>query len=287
MLTAIRSGLLLEILPNVAAAVLVVAALRTMIGFVATTLDSGERRPWTREKISVFARETVLRALFGTLAMIGHRPPAFPARQAHPGRVPVLLVPDPAWGPASMTFLARFLAARGQPPQVVTWARQDRTLSERATELDAAIEALRLHAGVSQIDLVAAGAGGVIAAMGLREIDRAARVRRMVALAVPFRGTRMAVYRHDDSARDLRVGALALDALLPVQAPVVSVWSADDPEVIPASSAVADERHAVGIEGCGHLGLLLSARSFRAVHRALSEPIEAEPVVASPSAVLA
>lgn len=285
MLTAIRSGLLLEILPNVAAAVLVVAALRTMIGFVATTLDSGERRPWTREKIAVFARETVLRALFGTLAMIGHRPPSGPLR---PGRVPVLLVPDPAWGAASMTFLARFLAARGQAPQVVTWARQDRTLSERATELDAAIEALRLQAGVSQIDLVAAGAGGVIAAMGLREIDRAARVRRMVALAVPFRGTRMAVYRQDDSARDLRVGALALDALLPVHAPVVSVWSADDPEVIPASSAVADERHAVGIEGCGHLGLLLSARSFRAVHRALSEPIEPQPqVAAAPAPVLA
>jgi hypothetical protein len=285
MLTAIRSGLLLEILPNVAAAVLVVAALQTMIGFVATTLDSGERRPWTREKIAVFARETVLRALFGTLAMIGHRPPAWPVAA---GRVPVLLVPDPAWGPASMTFLARFLAARGLAPQVVVWARQNRTLSERATELDAAIEALRRNAGVSQIDLVAAGAGGVIAAMGLREIDRAARVRRMVALAVPFRGTRMAVYRHDDSARDLRVGALALDALLPVQAPVVSVWSGDDPEVIPASSAVADERHAVGIEGCGHLGLLLSARSFRAVHRALSEPVEAEPrPTSAPSVVLA
>jgi hypothetical protein len=280
MLSAIRTDLLLELLPLTAAAVLVVSGVRTSTGFVAQTLESGERYAWTRDRIATFSRETVLRALFGLLRVIGHQPPSPVALRPAPGNNPLLLIPDPAWGPASFTFLARFLQARGLSPQVVRFRPEARSLAERADEVDAAIEAHRRATGSPQIDLVAAGAGGVITVLCLRNLDRAARVRRMVALGVPFRGTRMAAFRTDDGVRELRPGAIGLDALLPVSVPILSVWSTDDPEVVPPSSAVADSNHAVAVEGVGHLGMLLSARTFRAVHTALTD-VHFEPAAAT------
>lgn len=274
MLAAIRTTLLLDLLPIMAAAALIASFVRAWMGFVAQAVDRQERTPWSRERVAALSREAVLRMLFTGLALLRV---GAPTRVDPRGPTPILLVPDPAWGPASLFFLSRFLRAHGMSPVCMRWDPEDRPLSERADELDRKLGELLRALGTPQLDVIAVGAGGVAAGWVTRHLDGAQRIRRLVGIAVPWRGTRMAVFRRDAGARELRTDSLALDGLLPLHVPTVCVWTPDDPEIIPASSAVADAQQAVGIEGCGHLGLLLSARSFRAVHTALTSPLSPLP----------
>ena len=270
MLPAPPTPPVLDTLAVLTAAALLASWVRAWMGFVAQAVDRQERAPWSRERMAALAREAVLRMLFTVLAVLRI---GAPSRLDARGPTPVLLVPDPAWGPASLVFLSRFLRAHGMNPVCVRWDPEDRPVSERADELDRALVELARATGTPQVDVVAVGAGGVAAGWVARHPDGAARIRRLIAIAVPWRGTRMAVFRRDSGARELRTDSLALDGLLPLGVPAVCVWTPDDPEIIPASSAVADPQLAIGVEGCGHLGLLLSARAFRAVHAALTGPL--------------
>ena len=102
-------------------------------------------------------------------------------------------------------------------------------------------------------------------------------MRRLVTLATPWQGTKLAVFGRSLSLREVRHRAPVLDRLFPEDTPTVCIWSPDDPVVVPAGSALPPDGHGtrVAIEAAGHVELLVSARAFRAVLASLEQPMSA------------
>jgi triacylglycerol lipase len=262
------------------AALLVASALPAASGFVVQSVERRARVPWSRGRIATLSRETAAQALFSALRPLPWpvalpSPPTAPTRAAE---TPILLVPCPLRGRASMAFLATFLRSRG----AVVWTSApltapDHGLADQAAHLDRQLDELLVHTGAPRADLVCHGIGGLAAAWLLRHGDRADRVHRLVTMGTPWAGTRMAAFLPGRAAVETRPEAHHLDGLRPPCVPTVSIWCPDDPAIVPAEAAIADPLASVAIEGAGHAGLLLSARSFRAVWDALGRALPGEP----------
>jgi triacylglycerol lipase len=238
------------------------AALASLRGFAVHEVDRQRRMPWTATRHAVLARETVARVLFLVTRPLGWGEPR--AWRVEHG-VPVVLVPDPGVGRAALLLLRQFLRNQGFDAWILSFPRGEQSLAERADSLDERLTHLMTTAEVDRVDLVAFGVGGLVAAWFVRHRDQGRRVRRLVTLGTPWRGTRLAVFWEGSIAEEARPDSHALDDLLSPEVPTLSVWCPEDPEVVPPESARADAVDSVAVEGAGHLGLLLSARTFRAV----------------------
>ncbi len=252
----------------------VTMAAATVASFVVLAVERGEPVVLDRRVVSLMVREAAARSLFFVLRPLGWTDtgPVIDVRSDSPRNTPVLMVPSAANNRSAMGFLRSFLVHRGfpwvwavQPPQ----ASQE-TLSDAAAELGAAIERLCADSQASQVDLVGHGSGGLVAAWYARHLDTNGRVRRLVTLGTPWRGSKMSVFRRGRLGEETLFGAHVLDDLVP-SARTVSIWSPDDPTVIPSSSAVPEHgAETVRVDSAGHHEMLLSARVFRAVQAALS-----------------
>lgn len=204
----------------------------------------------------------------GLIAWGSARPrPAAPS----PATPPVLLVPGPPQRHNAFLYLATFLRHRGYG-WVWTTSPGRGGLAERAKALATTVAELRRASGQPQIDLVAHGLGGLVAAWYIKHLDGAEDVRRLVTLGTPWRGTRMAVFTAGPLGRETLPGAPILDDLAPCPVDTVCLWGSLDPMVLPHTSARAEGSIGVEIDGAGHLDLLLSARTYRAVQAALEQP---------------
>lgn len=252
-------------------ALLATSAAGALAGLIVQAVDRGEPVHWTPRFLSVAARETMARAVFTAGRPLARIPPdrALTRSTTH---VPVLLVHDPRWSRITMSGLEVFLRHRAWTAWALSFSRGPRTLAERAEELEKMLLGLKRATGVERVDVVAHGTGGLVAAWLLRHRGGDLHVRRLVTLGTPWHGTRMAVFFGGPAALETLPGAVHLDGLLPSPVPTLSVWDPDDPVVVPAGSARADEADSVQVEGAGHMGLLLSARAYRAVQAALEHP---------------
>lgn len=239
-------------------------------GMIVQQVERRHMEPWSGARHAILARESVTRSLFLLLTPLRSVELIPPVCQ---GQVPAVLVPDPVVGRAALWFLQTFLRHRG----VCAWRAHlpmyDQTLHERAETLAAEVARVREVTGADQVDLIGFGTGGLIAAWFVAHRRSEDDVRRLITLGTPWRGTQMAVFYDGAIAIEALPNSQDLDGLLPPAVPTLSVWCPDDPEVVPARSACADVDHSVAIEGAGHLGMLLSARTFRAVLTGLSEPL--------------
>jgi triacylglycerol esterase/lipase EstA (alpha/beta hydrolase family) len=170
-----------------------------------------------------------------------------------------------------MIILKRFLIARGAVAWTGSLARPHEDLTKHAEVLEAKIDALRRATQADEIDLVCHGLGGLAAAWLLRHRDGPHGVRRLVTIGTPWHGTKMAAFLPGRASVEVRPGSHHLDELVPPPLPTVTIWCPDDPDVVPAASAVVDPHTAVAIEGAGHAGLLMSVRSFQAVWHVLQD----------------
>ncbi len=257
---------MLHVFLLLAIAALVATAARVGRGFVAQALDDQRPAPVTGTRLMVLSREVVLRVgvqLFAPLGWSSDRPPPAPTSRS------VLLVQDPAWPRLSMRYLEIFLTSRGFTVWLPPRPDRGRPLAEHAETVAAALTAWLDGSDIEQVDVVAFGAGGLAAAW-LAAHRAHTPIRRLVALGSPWRGTRMAVFSSGALASELSPGSPSLDGLLPPSVPTVSVWCPQDPELVPPTTAVADPEHSVAVEGVGHLGLLTSSRTLRAVAEALT-----------------
>ncbi len=248
-------------------ALLVASLAASSAGFVVQAVERQERYPWTPDRVALLARETMSRLLFGLLRPIAWFDAPLPGAQGE--STPILLVPSPLWSRATLSFLHTYLERRGHRVWSMSFPREDQTLSERAAVLEAALTRLTKATRARQVDVVAHGLGGLIAGWVVQHGETRDQVRRLITLGTPWRGTRMAVFFAGHIAREAAPQSVNLDGLLPLEVPTLSVWCPEDPIVIPADSAVADPLSCVAIDGVGHLGLLASARCFRAVQSAL------------------
>jgi triacylglycerol lipase len=240
--------------------------------------ERGEPVGWNARLGSVFAREAVSRALFivltpGGWGLYTHRRQAIPG-EAHRG-IPVLLVPDVAWNRSSLSFLRTYMVRRGwEWVTAVNPARGDLGLADRAQRLATHVDGLLRASGADRVDLVGHGTGGLVAAWYARHLANG-KVRRVVTIGSPWRGTKMAVFRSGRLASETTPNSPVLDGLSPADSSVTCVWSPDDPAVIPSESGLAKVGgESVCIEAAGHMEMLVSARVFRAVRAALDQPVQ-------------
>jgi pimeloyl-ACP methyl ester carboxylesterase len=151
-----------------------------------------------------------------------------------------------------------------------------RGLDAQAESLADRIDRLRQVTGFEQVDLVCHSMGGVVAALYLQQGDNARKVRRLITLGTPWRGSKLAVFGRRDEAEEMLYGHPRLMALGPLPVPVTSLYSRADHMVIPSSSAVVDWAETVEVPWCGHMELLFSARVYRALVHLLTRPAPGE-----------
>lgn len=263
-------GALIGLCSILAAVLLLTSTLAVLRGFLVQDAFRGAAAPWRGTRHAMLAREAVARVLFAAMSPLAWVSPILPRTCQG---VPVVLVPDPHVGRASMFLLALFFRQRGRCVWAIPCRGTDMALAERAERLERAIRRRCEAMDVPVVDVVAFGLGGLAAAWMVRHRDGAAFVRRLVTLGTPWRGTRMAAFYTGHAHLEAAPESHDLDALLPPAVPTLSIWCPDDPEVVPADHACAEDVRSLAIEGAGHLGLLLSARTFRAVLHGLDEPL--------------
>jgi len=237
--------------------------------------DEGKPAVVDRRAVAVITREATARSLFRLLRLVPvrRRPRRAEVGVPHRRVPPVLLIPGLDFGPASLFGLTTFLRRRGW---AWVWATQrggrDEVLADRAARLVTEVSAYAREAGAPQVDIVAFGTGGLLAAWYLRHHPDAP-VRRLVTIGTPWVGTRIAVFQRGRAAMEVLPGSHLLDGLMPVPVPTTCIWSPDDPIVVPTRSAMPPSpAQSVRIDGAGHVEMLLSARVYRAVQAALEQP---------------
>lgn len=253
---------------------LVTMGAATFAGFVVLAVERGDPVVLDRRVASLMIREALARSLFFVLRPLGltDSGPIIDVRGETPRSTPVLLVPGASNNRSSLGFLRTFLVHRGfawvwavNPPHL-----GDVGLADAAAALDRSVKRICEESRSQQVDLVGHGSGGLVAAWYARHLDTGGRIRRLVTVGTPWKGSKMSVFRRGRLGEETRYGAHVLDDLVP---PVrtISIWSPDDPTVIPSASAVPDQGvESVQVDSAGHHEMLMSARIFRAVQAALS-----------------
>jgi pimeloyl-ACP methyl ester carboxylesterase len=135
---------------------------------------------------------------------------------------------------------------------------------------------LRRRVRGGRIDLVCHSLGGVVARIYLQELGGARRVDNCVTLAAPHRGTYSAYWLTSRVARDLRPGSPLLARLEKTKAAAAAVRflaivGGSDNIVVPRVFGGLDEA-VLHVPGLGHIGLLFSPITFRAVLDRLAPP---------------
>lgn len=187
-------------------------------------------------------------------------PPGRPARS----RRPVVLLHGYLMNRTNWLWLGWVLARRGVGPlfglsyltlQGVPWG---------ARRLARFVEELCARERCEQVDIVAHSMGGLVARHYIEQLGGAGRVRTLVTIATPHRGTSWARVALGHARRDLAAPAAAPPpGGPPAGVRYTSIWSRCDNLVVPADSAhLADE---VVFDDLGHLSLLVSPRVADAV----------------------
>jgi pimeloyl-ACP methyl ester carboxylesterase len=208
-----------------------------------------------------------------------------PPRKIEPdGRRPILLVPGYTQMQSNLWLLsARLWAAGLGPTYTINLKPWDASVVEHAKALSAYVDELLLATGAEQIDVVAHSMGGIVAR--LAEAGRITpRIRRLVTIGTPHRGTRVAELATGQGGIDLRVRSAVL-ASLPPPAPgmIVAISSEHDNVIVPPENARIGERgRDVIVEGVGHLAMLLDANVATEVAKALGEDVRTAEKVLAP-----
>lgn len=198
---------------------------------------------------------------------------AFPRRRAGAfasgHRSPILIVPGVYEPWRFMLPLIRELHELGHPVHVIEPLRNNRIPVPAAARLVHDYVAARELRGVV---IVAHSKGGLIGKHVMSFGDAEQRIRRMIAIATPFGGSRYASLLPGRTLRAFRPNDATLLQLAAARDPnprIVSVYAAFDPH-IPGGSEL-DGAVNVRVETGGHFRILAHPRTREIVRRAVAE----------------
>ncbi|MFY9643162.1 MAG: alpha/beta fold hydrolase [Rhodomicrobium sp.] len=141
-----------------------------------------------------------------------------------------------------------------------------------AAQLDQEIEAYLEGRASDKLILVTHSMGGLVARAYLKR-HGSARVGKLITLACPHHGTRIAALGLGRNAREMEPGSAWLGALAASQTiaiPFVNVWSAHDNFVTPQTAGRLAGAQEIVLGGLGHLSFVFSERVFAILLRELS-----------------
>jgi len=235
--------------------------------------ERGQAVQLDARQISLIVRETCCRALIALATPLGFSEP-LPPVDADASKTPVLLIPGFRQTHVSLFCLKTFLRQRGWSAcWAINTSKKDYKIAEHAADLDRKIKHLLQATKAQQVVLVGHGMGGLIAAWYARHLDEEDLVQQVITIGTAWRGTKMAIFGGGQARAEMLPSNPQLTNLVTTNTISTSIWSTDDPWVIPAESSTPDGIHSVGVESAGHFEMLLSARVFRATLSALTTPL--------------
>ncbi len=241
----------------------------TGVGACFTALDRGQRIRLTRANVSTFCREwavcmfIVLTWPFGIRNALPRRVGADPDDDE---RIPVVLVPGYAVNRACFSFLQIYLQRRGWAwVSVINHRPFSRPIPYYAERLGLYVEDVLRSSGATQVDLVGHSMGGLVAAFYVNALGGHTRVRRIVTLGAPWKGTATWVFGGRREARDMAPSSDVVKAAQELKTPTTAIWSRSDAMIFPAERAKPDGGDSIELAHLGHNEMLCSARVFRLV----------------------
>ena len=177
-----------------------------------------------------------------------------------PARLPVLLLHGVLCNAGVWARTVRFLRAAGiAPVYALSYGPPLASIELFAEQVHARIEEIRAATGAPQVMIVTHSMGALVALAYVRRFG-SARVRKLVTIGAPYRGSVHARLMLGTSLAQLRPGNAWLTELAsraPVDGPpVVSIWSWHDSMVAPQTSARLEGARNVELAGAGHNALL-------------------------------
>jgi triacylglycerol esterase/lipase EstA (alpha/beta hydrolase family) len=192
-------------------------------------------------------------------------PPAAPT-----DRVPLVLVHGYLANRGYFRPLVRQLEALGfGPVHAPTFPVWRTTIEAFEAELHAQVE--RIAAGTGQRVILVAHSMGGLACRAYLARRGAARVARLVTIATPHHGTRIARFGAGANARQMQPGSAFLAALEAAEAvaasrpPVLSLYSPHDNIVVPQATSRLPGARNVALPGLGHVAIGGSPRVVEAL----------------------
>jgi triacylglycerol lipase len=233
-------------------------------------LERQERPPLSRATLTRLIREWASLMFFLLTAPLSLLPswPAPPLVEGPP-QPPVLLVPGYALHRVGLIPLAAYLRRRQNR---WVWAVNNPIWRDDIPAFSAALEEkvarMRQFSGAEQVDIIGHSMGGIVAAHLIN--GGGGSVRRLVTLGTPWRGTKMHVLGLGRQCHALAPTSPIIAAARPVAAPVTAIWSKTDAVVLPTQHATFEGAEAVELENQGHIAMMFSLTTMRAVESALS-----------------
>ena len=181
--------------------------------------------------------------------------------------VPVLLVHGYVCNRGIWRAMRRMLGERVQNPLFTTsleppFARIDDYLPQLAARVDE----ICTVTGSDKIVIIAHSMGGLVARAYLARDAGAERVARLVTIASPHHGTKMARLGIGRNVRQMYCGSAWLTKLEEDEmrrrgaVPVTCIYSENDDLIFPANSSRLPSANNIALRGEGHVSLLYSAR---------------------------
>jgi len=162
--------------------------------------------------------------------------------------------------------VVRGLASRGvQPVHTFNFRGVFASIDELAGQLAAQVDSLVRPGGARAVVLVAHSMGGLVARAYLAR-HGAGRVSRLVTIASPHNGTRLARLGLGSNARQMRPGSAFLEGLGRHEGaagpgcPVTSIYTVHDNLVSPQDTSRLPYARNVALAGAGHIAILLDPR---------------------------
>jgi triacylglycerol esterase/lipase EstA (alpha/beta hydrolase family) len=193
------------------------------------------------------------------------------------GPRPVILLHGYGMNRMCFAWLGRALARRGLGPLHAMSYVSLRSVRSSARELARFVEKICHDARVPDVDLICHSLGGIVARYYAERLGGAARVKHLVTIGTPHRGTLCGRAALGRSGQDLRPRSDVLLELAACPRPagikLISIYSRADNVIVPAdSAAVGSAGEDVVFEHLGHMGLLMSPRVADAIATRLSGP---------------
>jgi triacylglycerol lipase len=180
---------------------------------------------------------------------------------------------------SKMRALKRHFAAQGHPTHALklngSWGQLG--IDGQAEELRAYVDAHLPRD--EQFDLIGFSMGGIVSRYYVQRLGGLKRVRRLVTVASPHRGTIMAYLLPTKACRQMRPGSrmmrdLASDADQLTKVGFTSFWTPLDLIVIPASNAIVPGQRAKRIWCIAHPLMVFEPRCLRAIAACLEAPLD-------------
>jgi pimeloyl-ACP methyl ester carboxylesterase len=204
------------------------------------------------------------------------------------GHLPIVLVHGLGANRGTWTPLRLFLRLHGRK-RMYAFGYEDGTVERIAKDLEEFVDRVLETTGATRIDVVCHSMGGVVSRYAIQRLGLAERVRTLVTLASPHRGTYVANWANTTLTNALRADSELIADLnaddfskLPIR--FVAVSSDRDVYVLPHENQTHPDAENVFVPGLAHTEHLLSPAVWRVVLKTLkTEEAWSAPCAASPS----